>query len=278
MPASASSSPSANRQFIYRHILCAINREELPAREALLLCSDTEFKQTMNHYQSSVIRVAWGESLTAMRANLIPGLFLQLLMASMAGAYYLNHESRIAFEHLAQLRSQWGLVFSFVGTSVASAVFPELLRFAISGRNGTTSMPIGHRLLFAILFWGLIGMQVDLFYRLQYAFFGPSDTNLVIIKKVIVDAFIYCPLLAIPQAVCAFLWRDHGFTMRGFRGHHPVTFYALRIFPVLIANWMVWIPLVTIIYSLPAALGVPFFIVAQSFWVMVFTTLSERKK
>ena len=121
-------------------------------------------------------------------------------------------------------------------------------------------------------------MQVDLFYRLQYALFGPSDTSLVIIKKVLVDAFVYCPLLAIPQAVCIFLWRDHGFTLHGFRGHHPMAFYALRVFPVLMANWMVWIPLVTIIYSLPAALGVPFFIVAQSFWVMVFTTLSERKK
>ncbi|MFZ4387068.1 MAG: hypothetical protein ACOYOI_02760 [Chthoniobacterales bacterium] len=92
------------------------------------------------------------------------------------------------------------------------------------------------------------------------------------------DAFIYCPLLAIPQAVCVFLWRDHGFNFRGFHGHRPVHFYALRIFPVLMANWMVWIPLITIIYSLPPALGIPFFIVAQSFWVMVFTTLSMNKR
>jgi hypothetical protein len=42
------------------------------------------------------------------------------------------------------------------------------------------------------------------------------------------------------------------------------------------ANWMVWIPLVSIIYSLPPALGIPFFIIAQAFWVMVFTTLSAR--
>ena len=232
----------------------------------------------MKRHQNHVIRAAWKESLTALRANLIPGLLLQLLMAFMAAAYFLNPEARAAFEKLTLLRSHWGLLFSFVGTSTASAIFPELLHFLFPGKPATNPTTLGQRLLFAIPFWGLIGMQVDLFYRLQYALFGPSDTSLVIIKKVLVDAFVYCPLLAIPQAVCIFLWRDHGFTLHGFRGHHPMAFYALRIFPVLMANWMVWIPLVTIIYSLPAALGVPFFIVAQSFWVMVFTTLSERKK
>jgi hypothetical protein len=121
-------------------------------------------------------------------------------------------------------------------------------------------------------------MQVDLFYRFQYFLFGPSDRLSVIVAKVLVDAFIYCPLLAIPEAVCVFLWRDHNFTHHGFRGWTPLRFYALKIFPVLMANWMVWIPVVTVIYSLPPALGIPLFIVAQAFWVMVFGTLSSGAK
>jgi hypothetical protein len=232
----------------------------------------------MKHLQKQIIRAAWEESLRALRANLIPGLLLQFVMALMAAAYFLSPGARISFEKLTLLRSHWGLLFSFVGTSAASAILPEFLRFLIPRQPGKKTTTLGQRLCFAIPFWGLIGMQVDLFYRLQYALFGPSDTGLVITKKVLVDAFLYCPLLAIPQAVCVFLWRDHGFTLQGFRGHHPVTFYALRIFPVLMANWMVWIPLVSIIYSLPQDLGVPFFIVAQSFWVMVFTTLSAKKR
>jgi hypothetical protein len=120
-------------------------------------------------------------------------------------------------------------------------------------------------------------MQVDLFYRLQYEMFGPSTGIGTLAAKVMVDAFLYCPLLAVPQAVCAFLWRDHGFTLKGFRGEHPLAFYALRVLPVLVANWIVWIPVVCVIYSLPPALGIPFFIVAQAFWVMVLTTLSSRK-
>ena len=191
-------------------------------------------------------------------------------------AYLWHPASRHAFEALAILRSSWGLFFSFIGTAFGSAILPEILRPILpkSANQGQEAHGLGSRLLFGIPFWGLIGMQVDLFYRLQYMLFGPSDSIPVILKKVLVDAFIYCPLLAMPQVVCIFLWRDHAFTFHGFKGHTPINFYALNVFPILVANWMVWIPLICIIYALPAALGIPFFIVAQSFWVMVLTTLS----
>ncbi|MEI6322873.1 MAG: hypothetical protein WCP60_07215 [bacterium] len=224
-----------------------------------------------------LVQRSWLEALKALRANLLPGILLQLLMASMGAAYLWNPAARHFFEELACLRSNWGLLFSFLGTSFASAIMPEALSFLLLRRKqtGTSGMGLGTRLLFGIPFWGAIGMQVDLFYRLQYLIFGPSDSIFIIMKKVLVDAFIYCPVLAVPQAVCILLWKDHGFTLHGFANHTPARFYALKIFPVLMANWMVWIPLICIIYALPSALGVPFFIVAQSFWVLVLTTLSS---
>ena len=233
-----------------------------------------------SYLSPSILSTAWRAAVNALRTNLIPGLLLQSVMAAMGIAYLCHPDSRHAFEALALLRSSWGLLFSFLGTAFGSAILPELLRPILpsSANSGQEVPELGSRLLFGIPFWGLIGMQVDLFYRLQYNLFGPSDSGGVIVKKVLVDAFIYCPLLAIPQVVCIFLWRDHGFTFAGFRGHSPIPFYALKIFPVLMANWMVWIPLICIIYALPTALGIPFFIVAQSFWVMVLTTLSQREK
>jgi hypothetical protein len=226
--------------------------------------------------EMNLLRCAWKEALKALSRNLLPGLLLQSLMAGMGAAYLWYPPARNAFASLSILRSSWGLLFSFLGTSLASALLPELLRLLLSpSKQGKEErFGLGGRLLFGIPFWGIIGMQVDLFYRLQYFLFGPSETLWIILKKVLFDAFLYCPLLAIPQIVCILLWRDHGFTLGGFRGHTPLRFYALKIFPVLLTNWMVWIPLVSLIYSLPAALGIPFFIVAQSFWVMVLTTLS----
>ena len=214
----------------------------------------------------------------SLKVNLMPGLFLQILMAGMAVAYFFHPYTRNALEDLALLRSNWGIFFSFVGTSVSSAIFPEFLRSLLPKleKHNKTLPGLGIRLLFGIPFWGLMGMQVDLFYRLQYFLFGPSTSATIIAKKVLIDAFLYCPVLAVPQTVCVFLWRDHGFTFKPFHGLQPLHFYALNIFPVLMANWMVWIPIICIIYALPPALGVPFFIIAQSFWVMVLTTLTAR--
>ena len=231
-------------------------------------------------FKNCLLQAALKESSRAIRLNLIPGIVLQTLMAGMGAAYLWDPSSRRAFGALAELRTSWGLIFSFLGTSVAAAIFPEILRLLLPENSAAeeSEQKIGIRLLFGIPFWGIVGMQVDLFYRLQYFLFGPSDSAFVILKKVLVDALIYCPVLAIPQVVCMFLWRDHGFSLKGFQGYTPLDFYALKIFPVLVANWMIWIPLVCIIYALPAALGVPFFIVGETFWVMVLTTLSASSQ
>jgi len=218
---------------------------------------------------------AWKSSRKSLRANLLPGLILQGAMGAMTAAYFFSPSFHGFLEHLAVVKGRWGLAFSFLGTSLSSALLPELLSVLLRNPHPRGTPDLAGRLLFALPLWGLIGMQVDLFYRLQYLLFGPSDSVAVIVKKVLVDTFIYCPLLAIPQVVCVFLWRDHGFTFHGFKGHAPIHFYALKVVPVLVANWMVWIPLICIIYSLPPALGIPFFIVAQSFWVMVLTTISR---
>ncbi len=220
---------------------------------------------------------AWKSSRKSLRANLLPGLILQGAMGAMTAAYFLSPSFHGFLEHLAVVKGRWGLAFSFFGTSLSSALLPELLSVLLRNPHPRGTPDLTGRLLFALPFWGLIGMQVDLFYCLQYEMFGPSTGIGTLAAKVMVDAFLYCPLLAVPQAVCAFLWRDHGFTLKGFHGEHPLAFYALRVLPVLVANWIVWIPVVCVIYSLPPALGIPFFIVAQAFWVMVLTTLSSRK-
>lgn len=180
---------------------------------------------------TSLIALAWGEAAHSLRLNLIPGLLLQGVMATVAAAYLLSPRAHHLLMHLGALKEEWGLVFSFVGTSAASSLLPELLRPLLPQSARLAQPPLLSRLLFAIPFWGLIGMQVDLFYRLQFLLFGPSDSLSVIAGKVLVDAFLYCPLLAIPEAVCIILWRDHGFSRRGFHGWTPSVSTHCGFFP-----------------------------------------------
>ena len=253
--------------------------KSFPIREALHVLGAKHTPLSINRLQSasSLIGIAWAEAKRSLRANLLPGLLLQAVMILLAAGYFLLPSFHALLTALSLVKERWGLLFSFLGTSLASAFLPELMRLLIPSADRPTREPsLSQRLLFAIPFWGIIGMQVDLFYRLQFLLFGPSDRISVIVYKLLVDAFLYCPLLAQPQAVCVFLWRDHNFTHRGFVGWTPLRFYALRIFPVLVTSWIVWFPVLAVIYSLPPPLSIPFFIIAQAFWVMVLTTLSDR--
>jgi len=229
------------------------------------------------HRISSLISVARGKALRSLRLNLIPGLLLQGVMIALAAAYCWIPPIHRVLTHLGDLKERWGLLFSFLGTALASSLLPEILRLLLPESARPAREPaLTSRLLFAVPFWGLIGMQVDLFYRLQFLMFGPSDSLSVIVTKVLARCLsLLSPAGDARGCLRLPLARSLLYPSR-VPGWTPLRFYALKIFPVLMTNWMVWIPVVSVIYSLPAALGIPLFIIAQAFWVMVFTTLSSK--
>jgi hypothetical protein len=49
------------------------------------------------------------------------------------------------------------------------------------------------------------------------------------------------------------------------------------VVPTLFATWGLWIPIVTILYSLPSLLQIPLFGLALSMWVLLYTWMSERR-
>jgi uncharacterized membrane protein YccC len=46
--------------------------------------------------------------------------------------------------------------------------------------------------------------------------------------------------------------------------------------PTLLATWVVWVPLMAIIYSLPYPLQFPLFSLALTFWVLLLTYMTNR--
>jgi len=49
-----------------------------------------------------------------------------------------------------------------------------------------------------------------------------------------------------------------------------------QIVPTLLATWVVWAPLMAIIYSLPYPLQFPLFSLALTFWVLLLTYMTNR--
>ena len=215
--------------------------------------------------------------LHAARANLIPGLLVQFAMAAVLGAYYFYAPAQARLAELALLKERWGYGFACVSGMLAGAVLPELLAIAVFQR-GRVNLKNLKNLLFGALYWGTQSMMVDGFYRLQAVMFGTHVDLLTVAKKVMVDQFLYTPLYAVPFAMACFEWRNNGYRFEGMRRVLTLRFYKQTTFPAVVAAWGVWIPVVCMVYSLPSLLQIPLFSLALTFWSMMLTWITRRRR
>lgn len=216
----------------------------------------------------------WKAGLRAARANVLPGLLVQGAMLAVLLGYYLHPPTRVVLEELAQVKQRWGYLYSGLAAVVAGAVVPELLRvgvfqrFRLERRNWSN-------LIFAIPFWGGMGLMVDYLYRCQVVWFGDEAIPSVVIPQVLVDQFLFGPLISAPLTVLLYDWKNNGYRMR--REFFRRGYYRESILPTLVAIWGVWIPIVTVLYTLPVTVQTPLFSLALSMWVMLYTWMSEER-
>lgn len=221
------------------------------------------------HHRTS-LALGW----EAARANLAPGLVIQAVMLALLAGYYFSPMIARLLDQLADYKLRHGLLFVLIAAVVAGAILPELFlilffqRRRFSGRNL-------RNLCFTIPVWAIDGSLVDLLYRTEAAWFGNVVTVPVVLAKICVDQFGYNPLFAAPFGVLTYEWKNIGFSLyslgRGFTWEH----YRETVVPTLLATWVVWIPLMAIIYSLPLSLQFPLFGLALTFWVLLLTYMTN---
>lgn len=214
--------------------------------------------------------------LRAARANLVPGLMVQAAMLAILLAYFFYPPTRNWLDGLAQVKARWGYGYSAVAAIVAGGIIPEVMRIVVF-QKGQVRRENFANLLFTVPFWCFMGLVVDFFYRQQAQWFGAEATFAVVWKKVLVDQFLYNPLFAAPVTAWLYDWKNNGYRMKGVSRFFTVAYYRETVMATLIATWGVWIPIVTILYSLPSLLQIPLFGLALSLWVMLYTWMSEAR-
>lgn len=222
-------------------------------------------------------RVApWTAGLRAARANVVPGLIVQGLMLGTLLAYYFYPPTRQWLDGLAEIKARWGYGYSAASAIVAGAVIPELLRIFVF-QKGKIRRANFANLLFTVPFWCMMGIVVDFFYRCQAGWFGAEATFSVVLKKVLVDQFVYNPLFACPVTAWLYDWKIRGYRLEGSGRFFTAAYYGEVVVPTLFATWGVWFPVVTILYSLPSQLQIPLFGLALTLWVILYTWMSEQR-
>jgi hypothetical protein len=209
------------------------------------------------------------------RQNRLPCLVLNAVVVALVGSYYLMPSVAGVWEAIGEFKLRWSYAFSLGSTIFAAVLLPTL----VQGVMGTLPKEgRWRRVGLLALFWGYRGMEIDLFYRLQGWLFGTGNDAGTLLTKVLVDQFVMSPLWFVPTYLIALRWVDMGGSWSRTRASLGRDFWKRTLPTVLLTNWLVWIPTLALVYSLPAALQFPLFSVVMCFFILIVTLLAREEK
>jgi hypothetical protein len=207
----------------------------------------------------------------AVRENIVPGFILQVFALSIVLTYFFFAPAIPVFEYIAQLKQKYSTGFGIVAT----AVFGGLLPFLLLWQKKKIAKPIWQHLLFNILFWAFMGWLIDSFYQLQVFLFGSENDVTTIIKKVLLDQFVFSVFITSPFVCAMFIWRESNFGWQRTLSVIKLSYLNEKLPATILSTWIVWLPSVTLIYAMPTNLQLPLFNLVLFFFVLILSALNR---
>jgi hypothetical protein len=206
------------------------------------------------------------------RENRVPCLALNLVVITLVGSYYQVPAIAEVWEAVGAFKLKWAYAFSLGSTIFAAVLLPSLVQLWMGTLPAEGRW---RRVGLLALFWGYRGMEIDLFYQVQGWLFGTGNDAATLIKKVAVDQFVMSPLWFVPTVLIAMRWVDMGGSWARTRASLTREFWMRTCPTVMVTNWLVWIPTLALVYSLPPALQFPLFSVVMCFFILIVTLLAR---
>jgi hypothetical protein len=205
----------------------------------------------------------------ALKANILPALMLQTLALGVALSYFHWSAAQAVFSYIAELRDQFGLSYAIVSTSL----FGGLLPFSLMYFSGRIKTQVLLQLIFYCTLWAMMGALIAKFYVFQDYLFGSANDVFTVAKKVAFDQFVFSVFLTSPLLTLLNLWKDSQFSWSKSKVHMNKSLLTLKIPSTIISTWLVWIPAVSVIYTMPSALQIPLFNLVLCLFVLIFALL-----
>ena len=204
--------------------------------------------------QSGGFQIALG----AVRRNAVPMVVLWAVAVAAVAAYYAFPTVAAALEPLSRWQTESGWLAAFANRVVFCGLLPGAFLLAVR----SIRPPRVALVIFAYCLWGgLWGVACDLFFTLQTALFGAGCDFLTLAKKTLVDQFVWNMFVCTPANAAFFPWVESGFTRPG----------SVRsgFLPMLLANWIVWMPVMAAVYAFPLPLQIQLVGLASALWMLV---------
>jgi hypothetical protein len=223
---------------------------------------------TASQSTSFSLQEIFGPAVRALKMYWIPFLVIQTIAGSLVVMYYSVESFEGFCEKISQSKVNGGYYFSVLTSVIGGAWIPEIIK-QITGKGTRLNRAWLHDILFNMVFFGSMGIYLDVFYKLQNFFIGEDHHFKTLFLKVAIDQFIFDPLFSVPFGLLLFLIREHRYrVIEGIKAFNAKT-YRTRVIPVLGPVWCFWIPTVTAVYAMPANLQFVLFLCGLSAWSLL---------
>ncbi len=216
----------------------------------------------------------WKIGLKAARANLIPGLVLQAVAFGLL-AYYCVPSVRDALGVVAGWQARYGVPFVWCSYFFFCGIVPYVFCLAVPSLRPREP---GKAFLFALCFWGAMGLILPQFYALQGFLYGTGADARTLVLKILTDQFGYTAFFASPAVALSHLWKDRGYSWTSFAPLLGKGWFRRLVIPNLVMNWTIWIPSLCVVYSLPSALQAHVAGLIGGFWALMSLQIAAHTK
>lgn len=203
----------------------------------------------------------------------LPAVLLWMLTVGLVLAYYLVPPVAAALGSLADWQGAHRLVGSMAGRVLFCGLIPGV--FLLAQASIRPKRP--WLTILSTTLWNVVwAIPFDLFYRLQATVFGEGDAFATLLGKMLVDQFVWTVVLVAPANAAFFLWAGMGFSRGGLTARELLVRWRMTYRSNLVANWLIWIPVVLAIYVFPTDLQIHVSGLVGSFWTLLCLELGHR--
>jgi hypothetical protein len=214
----------------------------------------------------------------ALRRFWRPFVLIQLTAAALAVAYHVDSRVRDVCVALAAWKTAGGLPLAAATAAFAGGVLPELAKL-VAQRERSPLRGRGGEIAFNVAFFAFNGVVIDRLYGVEAALFGADARLPTVVAKVAFDQFVFTPpWVALITAL--YLFRARGFSWAATRpaftrGGFVKGFVRARVLPLLVPDWLFWIPMVSVVYAFPVPLQFLLFILALAAWSLILVVIAN---
>lgn len=223
----------------------------------------------MEGCEKSPLKIGWESA----KANAEPMLVLWSFAACLIAGYYCVPGVADCFKPLARWQRESGWVAAFLNLFFFCGVIPGAFIWSI--RELRPKYPFATLLVQSVWcgMWGVVNNEV---YALLSRCFGSGTDIGTLLLKTAVDQFVWTVLVMAPVDAVFFFWLGRDFSLRRVRAEWPRNYVYAVFCPNLFSNWIVWIPVLCVVYAFPLPLQIQLAGIVGSIWTLLCLQIGRR--